>query len=133
MVIVYLSIAVVIAAFIFLAIFGFRLSKQMQPTTRKVADTSGRLQQRVDDINKEKEKLTSRIEVIKNDVDYKKGAVKGVISQSKGTLEQLKDAGSFLRGLPNPRRVRRTEIGPEMHELVDHVIDLWEKIRYWNR
>ncbi|WP_174732617.1 DUF948 domain-containing protein [Mesobacillus harenae] len=90
MIIVYLSIALIIGALIYLGITAYKTYKDAKPAIEKLSDTASRVQVQTDTLKVESNKLTENQQQLMNDVDEKKEAVMQTVDAAKQTPKSIK-------------------------------------------
>lgn len=90
MIIVWVSLAVIVAAIVYLGIFAFRTFKESKPTIEKIKATTTRIQQQTDSITQETNSLSAKQEQLMEDINYKKEAINVPINAAKGAVPRLK-------------------------------------------
>ncbi|WP_170292790.1 DUF948 domain-containing protein [Metabacillus idriensis] len=96
MAIVYISIALVVCALIYLGVSAFRTFKKAQPALQDLQETANRIQKQTEGIQTETTKLSATQEKIMSDVEYKKQTVQTTIEIAKETPETIKGFKEFL-------------------------------------
>ncbi|TDL78576.1 DUF948 domain-containing protein [Peribacillus frigoritolerans] len=96
MTIVYISIALVVCALIYLGVSAFRTFKKAQPALQDLQETANRIQKQTEGIQTETTKLSATQEKIMSDVEYKKQTVQTTIEIAKETPETIKGFKEFL-------------------------------------
>jgi uncharacterized protein YoxC len=103
MTIVYISIALVVCALIYLGTSAFRTFKKAQPALQDLQETANRIQKQTEGIQTETTKLTATQQKIMSDVEYKKQTVQTTIEIAKETPETIKGFKEFMPAKKNER------------------------------
>ncbi|WP_043932735.1 DUF948 domain-containing protein [Bacillus sp. EB01] len=90
MFIVYVSIAIFLAAICYLGFSAFKTLKASKPAINQLNETIARIQRKVDTIRVETTYLTESQQEIKEDIDYKKEAIQFTTDAGKRTLNTFK-------------------------------------------
>ncbi|MGE7216296.1 DUF948 domain-containing protein [Priestia koreensis] len=114
MIIVYISIAVIVFAIIYLGIVAVKSLKELKPTLNHLNETSARMQAKVDAIKNETNQLSVTTSKIQQDVAYKKETFQGIITSSKETPKLMKKI--WTNGKPAPQ-------GEPFYHQIDRVVD----------
>lgn len=85
MIIVYLSIAVIVGALIYLGVTAFKTFKDAKPALNKLQETAARLQAKTEGIKQETNKLTANQQMLVSDIEHKKKAFTQVVETAKQT------------------------------------------------
>lgn len=132
MVIVYLSIALAVLALIYLGVSAFRTFKAIQPTMKSMSDTAAKLQNKIEGIKKETNHLKEKGDEFRHDFKEKKRIIQDTMTNIKWSGEEMKSLWHWTRAIPNPRRVDRVKLSPELQRIEDRIVELlvrWKKIR----
>lgn len=132
MVIVYLSIALAVLALIYLGVSAFRTFKAIQPTMKSMSDTAAKLQNKIEGIKKETNHLKEKADEFRHDFKEKKRIIQDTMTNIKWSGEEMKSLWHWIRTIPNPRRVDRVKLSPELQRIEDRIVELlvrWKKIR----
>jgi uncharacterized protein YoxC len=92
MIIVYISIAVTVAALAYLGYVAFKTYKDAKPTIESLQETATRVQAKTNAIKEETDSLKFKQEKLMTDFDKKKKAVDTVVFSVKQTPVQFKNA-----------------------------------------
>lgn len=92
MVIVYISIAVIIASLAYLGFVAFKTFKAAKPTIESLRQTATRVQAKTNAIKEETDQLTVHQQQLMTDFEQKKKAVNTVVSSVKQTPVVFKHA-----------------------------------------
>lgn len=92
MIIVYISIAVIVASLAYLGFVAFKTFKAAKPQIESLQATATRVQAKTNAIKHETDKLTVHQQQLKSDFEEKKKAVNTVVFSVKQTPAILKNA-----------------------------------------
>jgi uncharacterized protein YoxC len=92
MIIVYISIAVIVAALAYLGYVAFKTYKDAKPTIESLQEAATRVQAKTNAIKEETDSLKFKQEKLMTDFDKKKKAVDTVVFSVKQTPLQFKNA-----------------------------------------
>ena len=98
MIIVYLSIAVVIAALVYLAAAAVKTFKDMKPALERMNEISVRIQGKMDLIKEETNQLNAVQKEITEDIEFKKESVQYTVDTVKAVPESCKQIWQAVRG-----------------------------------
>lgn len=132
MIIVYLSIALAVLALMYLALSAFQTLKAIRPTMKQMSDTAAGLRKKMEGIKKETDHLKKKADVFQHDFKEKKLVIDDTITNIKWSGEEMKSLWRWARTIPNPRRVDRVKLSPELERAEDRIVDLlekWKKMR----
>jgi uncharacterized protein YoxC len=103
MIIVYLSIALVIGAIIYLSIYAVKTFKDTKPVMNRITETTARIQAKSEQITMETDKLSVTQQGIASDVQFKKNAVQETIDTVKETPQRFKQLWDTIKGKKRTR------------------------------
>jgi uncharacterized protein YoxC len=92
MIIVYISIAVIVASLAYLGFVAFKTFKESKPTIESLQETATRVQAKTDAIKEETDLLTFKQQKLMTDFEKKKKAVNTVVFSVKQTPVVFKNA-----------------------------------------
>ncbi|CAM4040897.1 DUF948 domain-containing protein [Mesobacillus thioparans] len=92
MIIVYLSIAVIVAALAYLGFVAFKTFKEAKPTIDGLQETATRVQNKTNAIKEETDSLKFKQQKLMTDFEKKKKAVNSVVFSVKQTPVEFKNA-----------------------------------------
>ncbi|RSD23278.1 DUF948 domain-containing protein [Mesobacillus subterraneus] len=92
MIIVYISIAVIVASLAYLGFVAFKAYKDAKPTIDSLQETATRVQAKTDAIKEETDLLKFKQQKLMTDFDKKKKAVNTVVFSVKQTPVEFKNA-----------------------------------------
>lgn len=90
MIMVYASLAVIVASLLFLGIFAYKVYKDAKPSIERLNAVNTVIQLKADQIKSGLDELTSTQKEIQKDIAYKKQAFNETISAVKETPEKIK-------------------------------------------
>jgi uncharacterized protein YoxC len=126
MILIYGSIALVVAALIYLAYAAFQAFKNMKPDLKRVEEATGRIQQKADAMSDEMNKLTKKQQQIQMNLEEKKETIAEVVEAAKQTPSLLKGVWDQGKTVPPFRRVKRKPAS-ELGKFGERVLTLLEK------
>ena len=92
MIIVYISLAVIVASLAYLGYVAFKAYKAAKPSIEDMQETATRVQAKTDAIKEETDKLTFKQQKLMTDFEKKKKAVNTVVFSVKQTPIEFKHA-----------------------------------------
>lgn len=123
MIIVYLSIALAVAALIFLGISIARTFKGIQPAVKSLSGTAAQMGKELQGIQHEVAQLKHTKEVLLHEMQKPKRISEGIITAAKGSLEELKAIWVKAVETPNPQKLRKVELSPEARRITDRLVN----------
>lgn len=122
MIIVYLSIALAIASLIYLGVSAVRTFKAIQPTVKDLSGTAANMQKQMEGVQKEIAHLMETRDAFLEEIEDKKKLSGRIVSGAKESLETLKSLWEMAVRMPNPQRMERIELSPEIQRITDRLI-----------
>lgn len=92
MIIVYISLAVIVASLVYLGIAAFKIFKETKPTVENMQETAARVQAKTNAIKQETDRLTTNQQHLMTDFEKKKKAVNTLVFSVKQTPAIFKQA-----------------------------------------
>lgn len=90
MIIVWISVALIIASLVFLGITAVRTMKEAKPVVTKMNATITRIKQQTDTIKMQTDHLTATQARMSEDMEYKKNAINYPVNEAKQIVPRLK-------------------------------------------
>ncbi|HET7656907.1 MAG TPA: DUF948 domain-containing protein [Bacillales bacterium] len=127
MIIVYLSIALAVIAILYLCVSAAKTVKNLNPIIQSLSGTAAGVHKQMEGVLNEVDQLKKKAEEFRVRIDEGKSTVRDVVESAKGSVEEARKFWQLARTVPNPKKVEKVALSPEVKRTNDRLLAVYTK------